>query len=138
MENEFIHLIWKMGGRGSLLLFWHIILAWFCLMEQAIYKLLSELWVIKTVSYIPEHFLPPPLPLCLNPPYSTHTFLLQTTQQLTEGLDRMLNKPDISLITSQNTLRSLWLMMLSESWPLPSPMLLSSMYEEEKVFYFFL
>ncbi|KAK3803190.1 hypothetical protein RRG08_024103 [Elysia crispata] len=56
-----------------------------------------------------------------------------TVQQLTERLDRMLNKPDISLITSQNTLTSLWLMMLSESWPLPSPMLLSSMYEEEKL-----
>ena len=49
----------------------------------------------------------------------------------------MLNKPDISLIISQNTLTSLWLMMLSDSWLLPSPMLLSSMYEEEKVFYFF-
>ncbi|KAK3740390.1 hypothetical protein RRG08_004326 [Elysia crispata] len=42
----------------------------------------------------------------------------------TERLDRMLNKPDVRLITSQNTLRSLWLLMLSESWPLSSPMLL--------------
>ena len=48
MGNEFIHLIWKMGDKGSLLLFWHIILAWFCLVEQAIYKLLSKLWGIKT------------------------------------------------------------------------------------------
>ncbi|KAK3755976.1 hypothetical protein RRG08_008373 [Elysia crispata] len=55
-----------------------------------------------------------------------------TTQQLTERLDRMLNKPDISLITSQNTLTSLWLMMLSESWPLPSPMLLSNWRKEQR------
>ncbi|KAK3742069.1 hypothetical protein RRG08_059600 [Elysia crispata] len=54
----------------------------------------------------------------------------KTTQQLTERLDRMLNKPDVSLITSQNTLRSLWLMMLSESWPLPSPMLLPNWRKE--------
>ncbi|KAK3738464.1 hypothetical protein RRG08_034754 [Elysia crispata] len=57
--------------------------------------------------------------------YQTQSVRLkQTAQQLTERLNRMLNKPDVRLITSQNTLRSLWLMMLSESWPLPSPMLL--------------
>ncbi|KAK3787204.1 hypothetical protein RRG08_053314 [Elysia crispata] len=56
----------------------------------------------------------------------------ETAQQFTEPLDRMLNTPDISLITSQANLRTLWPMMLSELWPLPSQMQLLRMYEEEK------
>ncbi|KAK3772625.1 hypothetical protein RRG08_006756 [Elysia crispata] len=47
-----------------------------------------------------------------------------TAQQFTECLDRMLNQPDISLITSEDTPKSLWLIMLSELWPLPSPKIL--------------
>ena len=78
------------------------------------------------------------LSLYVNPPYSTHTFLLQTVQQFTESLDRMLNTLDTSLIISQGTLRPLWPMMLSELWPLPSQMQLPSMYEEEKVLRFLL
>ena len=72
------------------------------------------------------------------PPYSTHTFLLQTAQQFTEPLDTMLNTLDTSLIISQGTLRPLWPMMLSGLWPLPSQMQLPSMYEEEKVLRFLL
>ena len=78
------------------------------------------------------------LSLYVNRPYSTHTFLLQTVQQFTESLDRMLNTLDTSLIISQGTLRPLWPMMLSELWPLPSQMQLPSMYEEEKVLRFLL
>ena len=49
------------------------------------------------------------LPLYINPPYSTHTFFLQTAQQFTERLDRMLHTPVTSLITSQTPARPLCL-----------------------------
>ena len=73
------------------------------------------------------------LPLYINPPYSTHTFFLQTAQQFTECLDRMLHTPVTSLITSQATARLLWSIMLFELWPLSSPLQLPSMCEEGKV-----
>ena len=76
------------------------------------------------------------LPLYVNPPDSTHTFFLQTAQQFTEGLDRMLHTPVTSLITSQATARPMWSIMLFGLWPLPSPLQLPSMYEEEKVLRF--
>ena len=38
------------------------------------------------------------LPLYVTLHYSTHNFLLQTTEQIKERLDRMLNTPDTSLI----------------------------------------
>ncbi|KAK3764024.1 hypothetical protein RRG08_004388 [Elysia crispata] len=43
-----------------------------------------------------------------------------TAQQFSERLDRMLNTPGTSLITSQGTTRPPWSMMLSGLWPLPS------------------
>ena len=76
------------------------------------------------------------LPLYVNPPYSTHTFFLQTAQQFTERLDRMLHTPVTSFITSQATARLLWSIMLFGLWPLPSPLQLPNMYEEEKVLRF--
>ena len=76
------------------------------------------------------------LPLYINPPYSTHTFFLLTAQQFTECLDRMLHTPVASLITSQATARPLWSTMLFGLWPLPSPLQLPSMCEEEKVLRF--
>ena len=76
------------------------------------------------------------LPLYVNSPYSTHTFFLQTAQQFTECLDRMLHTPVTSLITSQATARPLWSVMLFGLWPLPSPLQLPSKYEEEKVLRF--
>ena len=76
------------------------------------------------------------LPLYINPPYSTHTFFLQTAQQFTECLDRMLHTPVTSLITSQATARPLWSTMLFGLWPLPSPLQLPSMWEEEQVLRF--
>ncbi|KAK3775469.1 hypothetical protein RRG08_027225 [Elysia crispata] len=50
-----------------------------------------------------------------------------TMQQFMKCLDRMLNHPDTSLITSQATLRPLQPMMLSGLWTLPSTMQLPSM-----------
>ena len=73
------------------------------------------------------------LPLYINPPYSTHAFFLQSAQQFTEHLDRMLHTLVTSLITSQATARPLWSIMLFGLWPLPFPLQLPSKYEEEKV-----
>ncbi|KAK3740389.1 hypothetical protein RRG08_004325 [Elysia crispata] len=56
-----------------------------------------------------------------------------TAQLFTERLDRMLNTPDTSLITSQGTPRPPWPKMLSGLWPLPSTVYLPRMYEEEKI-----
>ena len=76
------------------------------------------------------------LPLYVNPPYSTHTFFLQTARQFTECLDRMLDTPVTSFITSQATARPLWSIMLFRLWPLLSPLQVSSEYEEDKVLRF--
>ena len=81
-------------------------------------------------------FISSSLPLYVNPPDSTHTFFLQTAQQFTEGLDRMLHTPVTSLITSQATARPLWSIMFFGFWPLPSPLQLPSKCEEEKVLRF--
>ena len=63
-------------------------------------------------------------------------FSLQTAQQYTERLYRMLHTPVTSLITSQATARPLWSIMLFGLWPLPSSLQLPSMCEEEKVLMF--
>ncbi|KAK3796588.1 hypothetical protein RRG08_057838 [Elysia crispata] len=57
----------------------------------------------------------------------------ETAQQFTECPDRMLHTPVTSLIATQATARLLWSIMLFGLWPLPSPLQLPSMYEEEKV-----
>ncbi|KAK3787568.1 hypothetical protein RRG08_025899 [Elysia crispata] len=46
--------------------------------------------------------------------------IAETAQQFTERLDRMLNTPDTSLITSQSTPRHPWPKMQSGLWLLPS------------------
>ena len=71
-------------------------------------------------------------PFYVNTSYFHPYFSLQTAQQFTERLDRMLSTPDISLITSQGTPRSPWPKMLSGLWLLPSTVYLPSLYEEEK------
>ena len=76
------------------------------------------------------------LPLYVNPPYSTHTFFLQTARQFNECLDRMLHTPVTSFITSQATARPLWFIMLFGLWPLLFPLQVSSKYEEDKVLSF--
>ena len=75
-------------------------------------------------------------PLYVKPSYFHPYFSLQTAQQFTESLDRMLSTPDTSLITSQGTPRPPWPKMVSELWLLPSTVYLPSMYEEEKVLRF--
>ena len=75
-------------------------------------------------------------PLYVNPSYFYPYFSLQTAQQFTECLDRMLSTPDISLITSQGTPRPPWPKMLSGLWLLPSAVYLPNMYEEEEVLRF--
>ena len=76
------------------------------------------------------------LPLYINPPYSTHTFFLQTAQQFTERRDWMLHAPVTSLITSQATARPLWSIRFFGFWPLPSPLQLPSKCKEVKVIRF--
>ena len=71
-------------------------------------------------------------PIYVNPSYFHSYFSLQTAQQFTQRLDRMLSTPDISLITSQGTPRPPWPKMLSGLWLLPPTVYLPSMYEEEK------
>ena len=71
-------------------------------------------------------------PLFVNPSYFHPYFSLQTAEQFTERLDRMLSTLDTSLITSQGTPRPPWPKMLSGLWLLPSTVYLPSMYEEEK------
>ena len=76
------------------------------------------------------------LPLYVNPPYSTHTFFIQTARQFNECLDRMLHTPVTSFITSLATARPLWFIMLFGLWPLLFPLQVSSKYEEDKVLSF--
>ena len=122
MENEFIHLIGKMGERGSLLIMCHIIVAHFVLLNKLFIdcrqrcESLTLLDNPKKDIHLYSRTFPSSssFPLYINPDYSTHTFLLQTTQQFTESADRIFNRPDISLIISQGTPRTLLFMMLSE------------------------
>ena len=143
MGHEFIHLICKTGDRGSFLLLFHIIVTWFCLIEHTVHKSPSDLSIrsdnpknmiiqVYTRTF-PSSSSPP---LYVNPSYFHPYFSLQTAEQFTERLDRMLSTPDISLITSQGTPRPPWPKMLSGLWLLPSAVYLSSMYEEEEVLRF--
>ena len=132
--------------RGSVLLLFHINLAWFCLMINKLFinyshscesLILSDNPKKKMIQVYTRTFsISSSLPLYINPPYSTHTFFLQTAQQFTERLGRMLHTLVTSLITSQATVRPLWFIMLFGLWPLPSPWQLPSMCEEEKVLRF--
>ncbi|KAK3798733.1 hypothetical protein RRG08_048248 [Elysia crispata] len=58
--------------------------------------------------------------------------IVETAQQFTERLDRMLHTPVTSLITSQATARPLWSIMLFGLWPLTSPLQLPNV--EEKLY----
>ena len=73
------------------------------------------------------------LPLYVNPPYSTHTFFLQTAQQFTECLDK--DAPHTCHQSHHITgyCKASGSIMLFGLWPLPSTLQLPSMYEEEKV-----
>ena len=89
----------------------HIILAWFFLINMLFinYRQSCESLILsdnskkkKDIQLCSRSFLSSSsLPLYINHPYSTHTFLPQTAQQFTEPLERMVNTPDTSLITSQ-------------------------------------
>ena len=90
-----------MGDREAPSCFFcHSSLAWFCLMINKLFRnycqsceifVLSDSPNIKMIQLYTRTFsFSSSLPLYVNPPYSTHTFLLQTAQQFTERLDRML------------------------------------------------